>query len=278
MDITSLLLAIASLSASFVAILGGFIASRLITISSERAACSSQLREVSGQLVYYRGIRNIIDTNRSEEDAIRYIYHHMAEMVEGKSLDDVYEEAELQSIDFVELEPLWKRAQEVKAFFDSCLQDKTCLLNSDMIPVTIAEEYTGDLFAYEFCKLYAGWEFGDHDFENEPFRETGEWYDRDNQKALECTTQMMILEAREKQLTASLNALKKPTGMKAGLIVFASFSFFNIIAPLILTLFSFSGKSAIVVAAISIMLLTIGLVVTFFYLAWMLKWKEKEFI
>ena len=89
---------------------------------------------------------------------------------------------------------------------------------------------------------------------------------------------MMILEAREKQLTASLNALKKPTGMKAGLIVFASFSFFNIIAPLILTLFSFSGKSAIVIAAISIVLLTIGLVVTFFYLAWMLKWKEKESI
>lgn len=71
MDIYSLLMIIASLSASFVAILGGFIVSRLITINCERSLYAGQLQEVTGQLIYYRGVRNLIDKNRTEEDAIR---------------------------------------------------------------------------------------------------------------------------------------------------------------------------------------------------------------
>lgn len=272
----SLLLAIASLSASFVAILGGFIASRLITISGERASCVSQLNEVRGQLIYYRGLRNIIDTNRNEEDAIRYIYDHMAELVDGEALEEVYEEDELQLIEFDDLEPLWKRALEVKEFFDACLHDKKCALNSDYIPVIAAEEYSGDLFAYEFCKLYAGWGFGEHDFDNTPFRETGDWYEDDKQKAMEYTTQLMILDMREKQLTTSLRGLEKPRGMGIGLMLFVLFSAFNIILPLILSLIPFAGYSVFVVAGICILFLTTGLVATFVYLIWMLRWKDKS--
>lgn len=276
MDVSSLLLAIASLSASFVAILGGFIASRLITINGERDSCVCQLNEVHGQLVYYRGMRNIIDTNRAEEDAIRYIYDHMAELVEEKDLKEVYEEDELQLIEFDELEPLWIRALEVKAFFDECLQNKKCTLNGDYIPSLAAEEYTEDPFAYEFCKLYAGWGFGEHDFDNTPFRETGNWYESDKQKAIEYTTQIMLLDMREKQLTTSLRALEKPQGMGSGLMLFALFSVFNIILPLVLSLFTFDGYSIFVIAGICILFLAVGLIATFIYLAWMLKWKNKS--
>ena len=50
---------------------------------------AGQLREVTGQLIYYRGVRNLIDKNRTEEDAIRYIYDHMTELVEGENLEDI---------------------------------------------------------------------------------------------------------------------------------------------------------------------------------------------
>lgn len=276
MDIYSLLMTIASLSASFVAILGGFIVSRLITINSERSLYAGQLREVTGQLIYYRGVRNLIDKNRTEEDAIRYIYDHMTELVEGENLEDIYEENELQSIDIIDLEPLWKCAQEIKMRFDDCLDDEACKFNSDMIPVTIAEEYVGDLFAYEFCKMYAGWGFGEHDFENVPFRETGEWYERDNQKVLEYTTQIMLLEARENQLAVNLKVLKRPAGMIEGLALFALFSFFNIIMPLVLALFSFEQHNAVVISSVCILLLIIGLFATFIYLVWMLKWRKDD--
>lgn len=273
MDLTSLLLSIASLSASFVAILGGFVVSRLITINSERASCSSELEEISCQLIYQRGIRNLCDTARHEEDAIRYIYDHMAELVHGEKIDDVYDETELHCIDIADLEPMWQRTLEIKQYFDECLKSKECKLNSDMIPVAVAEEYTDDPFAYELCKLYAGWGFGDHDFDNVPFHKTGAWYERNNQKALEATTQIMFLEVRETQLTSKLNALRQPVGMNAGIIIFAMFSLINIIQPLVLTLFSFVGIRAIIVASISILLLALGLIVTFVYIAWMLKWK-----
>lgn len=276
MEFSSLLFSIASLSASFVAILGGFIASRLITINAERASSMSQVDEVRGQLIGYRSLRTLIDNNRTEQDAIRYIYYHMADLVEGKDLDDIYEEDELQVIDFVELEPLWKRAQEIKTFFDTCLQDKKCTLNKDYIPVAAAEKYSDDLFAYEFCEMYAGWGFGNHDFENEPFRETGAWYENDKQKAMEYSTQIIMLEMRERQLTSSLRSLEKPKGMKAGLVLFALFSVFNIILPLVLSLFKFTKASQIIVAVICILFLMLGLIATFFYLAWMLKWQNKS--
>ena len=146
--------------------------------------------------------------------------------------------------------------------------------SSNVASVAIAEEYVGDLFAYEFCKMYAGWGFGEHDFENVPFRETGEWYERGNQKALEYTTQIILLEARENQLEVNLKALKKPAGIIEGLALFALFSLFNIIVPLMLTLFRFEQCNAVIVASISISFLIIGLFSTCIYLVWMLKWKK----
>ncbi len=270
----SLLSTIASASASFVAILGGFIASRLIAINSERTSLKSRLQEVTGQLMYYRGVRNLIHKNLNEEDAIRYIYDHMTEMSEGETLEDIYEERELQLIDIIDLEPLWERAQKIKDSFDGYLQNENCELNSDMIPLPLAEEYREDMFAYEFCKIYAGWGFTDFDFNETPFRERGEWYERDKQEALRHTTQIMVLEQQQELYSSGLNSLKKPQGMTAGIILFGLFSLFNIIFPLVLSLFELSGQSAVIATTTSILFLAIGLAATFAYLVQMLKWKS----
>lgn len=276
MDLRSLLLTIASLSASFVAILGGFIASRLITISSERSNYSSQLQEVENRLRNYKGVRYLHNEQLDKEDAIQYIYNHMSELVAGERLEDVYEEEELQSIDFVDLEPLWKRAKEIKSYFDECLKDANCEFNSDMIPVALAEEYNHALFEYEFCQLYAAWGFEEYDFENIPFREKYKGYETDRQKALEYTIQIMVLESQKEQYIASLNALREPAGMKVGLALFISFSFLNIILPLTMSLFCFTEHASIFVAIVSVILLATGLAATFIYLAWLLKWREEK--
>lgn len=62
-DLTPLLTTIAAASASIVAILGGFIASKLISISTERDAVSSKISEVE-----QRKIR------RSEKYDVAYHY------------------------------------------------------------------------------------------------------------------------------------------------------------------------------------------------------------
>lgn len=276
MDIMSLLLTIAGLSASFAAILGGFIASRLININSERDFCLNQLNEVRGQLVYYKGLLSIIDKSLSEEDAIRYIHDHMADMMEMKKLEEVYEDAELQKIGFVELEPLWKRAQELMNQFDCCLQDCNGEFNSDMIPIILAEEYSGDIFAYEFCKIYAGCGFYNYDYENTPFRATGEWYERDRQKLLEYTTQIMALENQEEQYLENIKKLRKPKGIKQGIAIFGAFCLLNIICPLSLCLFNYAAQIKFLIGVIAIAILAIGLTCTLGYMIWMLKWKNSN--
>ena len=277
MDATALLLAIASLSASFVAILGGFIASRLITINSERASCLTQLQNIVDKLFYHEEMQSMIDKSLNEEDAIRYIYNHMAEFVAGDSVEDVYEDTELQSIDLYDLKPLWERAQTIIDLFDQHLQNNGYgAFNSDWIPIEIAEEYADDIFSYEVCKLYVGWGLGEHDFENTPFRDTGAWYERDSQKVVEHTKEITFLRQQKEQYLINLNSLKQPIGMKIGLILFALFSFCNIILPLAFSLFRFAAPFSTIVAAVSIFFLTLGLAATFFYLAWMLRWKKED--
>lgn len=275
-DVSALLHTIASLSASFVAILGGFIASKLIAINGERYACQSRLNEVHWQKVYHRGVREVLDKALDEEDAIIYIHDHMEEVVLGKSLGEVYAESELQKIDYLALEPLWNRAQFLKNTFDECLNAHGCAFNSDMIPETLAEEYSADLFAYEFLKLYAAWGFSDYFEEEHIFRENKNWYENTRQRALEHTNQLATLDVQEQQNKANLTKLKHPKGMKIGLLIFALFSIFNIILPLSLSIFTYTASANVIISLTAIALLIIGLASTFIYLAWMLKWRKAE--
>ena len=52
-DLTTVLTTIAAASASIVAILGGFIASKLIAISSERSAALERLKQINEELAFH---------------------------------------------------------------------------------------------------------------------------------------------------------------------------------------------------------------------------------
>lgn len=62
-DISSLLLTVASASASFAAILGGFIASKLISINSDRNVAESNLEEVKSKILKNRRTRYVASIN-----------------------------------------------------------------------------------------------------------------------------------------------------------------------------------------------------------------------
>ena len=80
-ELTSLLSTIASVSASFVAILGGFVASKLITINGERAAVKSQLTEIHFEKMLRTEERDILSRQLDEEDAICYIHDQKSGLV-----------------------------------------------------------------------------------------------------------------------------------------------------------------------------------------------------
>ena len=194
--ISSLLLAIAGASASFVAILGGFIASKLIAINGERDAAQSKLKEVKYQRYLKTEERDMLRRSMDEEDAICYIHNHMEDVVSGLDLDAVYEENELQLIEYETLLPYWKLTQMYIELFDEHLQKEDPQFNNDYIPSELAEEYTGDLFACEFLKMYAGWGFSDYFEDCEPMTRR-EWYEGTRNRVLELNNQAAVRDIQE---------------------------------------------------------------------------------
>lgn len=272
-DISSLLLTVASASASFAAILGGFIASKLISINSDRNVAESNLEEVKYQKFLKTEERDMLRRSMDEEDSICYIYEHMAELTSGLELEDVYAEDELQTVEYEILLPLWKKAQFYVQQFDECLQKGNCKFNSDMIPCELAEEHTDDPFVYEFLMMYAGWGFSD-DVEKMLPRPRAAWYEKNKEQVLQANMQAAALDIQQQRYEMDLNRARKPKGMKTGLLIFALFSVFNIVLPLLLSVTIIPQEWNSIVAYVVIGMLALGLSVTFCYLAKMLSWKK----
>lgn len=273
-NISSLLLAIAGVSASFVAILGGCIAAKLISINQERENCRNKLSEIRFKRFLFTEQRNMYKQSMAEADALHYINQHSDAFIDDCELEDVYDTNEPQFIAYEELLPYWNKARKLKEKFDEQLQKGNCDFNGLMIPIELVEEVDDDGFEYLFLGMYARWGFSEY-FEETEYPIYGEWYDNAKKESLNANNQAMILDVEEQRCEMDLNGLKKPKGMKTGLTIFALFSTLNIIVPLVFSVISLSDKWCVIVACCSIGLLGLGLLSTFLYLAQMLKWKEK---
>lgn len=273
-NISSLLFAIAGVSASFVAILGGCIATKLISINQERENCRNKLSEIRFKRFLFAEQRNMYKQAMNEADALHYINQHSDAFIDDCELEDVYNTNEPQFIAYEELLPYWNKAKKLKEKFDEQLQKGNCDFNDLMIPVELVEEVDDDGFEYLFLGMYARWGFSEY-FEETEYPIYGEWYDNAKKESLNANNQAMILDIEEQRCEMDLNGLKKPEGMKTGLTIFALFSTLNIIVPLVFSVIPFSYKWCMIVACCSIGILGLGLLATFLFLAQMLKWKEK---
>ena len=274
-DLNSLLYTIASLSASFVAILGGFIASKVISINNERAVCKSSLRKLKFRKFFLVGERDSLRKALNENNAICYIYAHMTELVLEMKLEEIYDEAELQVITLADLEPLWIKAQALIKSFDNHIDSSNCILNSDGIPKLLAEELTDDIFAYEICMMYSKFDTFEFTHSFNYISERKEWDKRTSIKIEDYSSEIVAIEIQENQYELDLQRLAKPKGMSGSFYLFTLFSVFNIIMPLVLSLFRFTERIETMIAFSSISMLAIGLLVTFILLTWILK-EEKE--
>ena len=101
---------IASASASFVAIIGGLIASKLITINGEREAVNTQIHDLDEIIAMKTKEEEAIQQQLDEDDALEYITDHIADIEEKTPLSDVYETDEPQRLEFDVLNDYWKMA------------------------------------------------------------------------------------------------------------------------------------------------------------------------
>ena len=276
-ELSSLLTTIASASASFVAILGGFIASKLIAVNGEREAVDGRLQELKYEIELKQQECDSLQEGITADDALDFIREHASNVANLDDLSTVYETDEQQLLEYDELEPYWTDAIVLARRFHAACK-KATEFNDDDIPCELAAEVKGTHFDYEVCSAIAEEVF--------PTRlprlssvsvTTGAWYERDKQRISNLRLEIASLKIHEEQCKEQRNGLKKPRGMKRGLAIFALFSLFNIIQPLVLSTIPLGIPAEYnLVRFVSIALLLIGLIATFWYLAWLLKWKTDK--
>lgn len=106
----SLFSTIASAFASFVAIIGGLIASKLITINGERESVETHILELDELIEMKSREEASIGQQLDEDDALDYITDHIDDIADKTSLADVYETDKPQRLEFETLEEYWNIA------------------------------------------------------------------------------------------------------------------------------------------------------------------------
>lgn len=282
-DFTNVLTTIAACSASIVAILGGLIASRLISLNAERDEISTHLSEINEEIAFYE--KQILEdqTALDEDDALDFIRDNIASLVDEQPLAAVYEKANRQPLGFDNLTPYWNKAISLLHLIYSDMHehsgDDDYPENEDKIPLSVVQQLNGD-FEYNVCK-----EIEDYfETSQSPFRINARlmtmsatanlWYSKTKDRVAVNEAKIEWLTIQKGQLEARCNAIRKPRGMKSGMALFAIFSAINIAVPLGLLSFlppCFMFETWMRVCIISAFVG--GMALMLLYLAYLLKWK-----
>lgn len=297
-DLTAVLTTIAAASASIVAILGGFIASKMIAISSERSAALDRLKQIDEELNFRVSERDKIQVENDEDDALDFIRDAVDDLYVGNSLENVYSAEDHPYISIEALKPYWDRAVTLKEKFREQVE-KRDTLNDDYIPESLLLAVKEDDFGYEVLlalgkklkkRICAAERARDKasnpfgfvapdisDLETPVATGSGYAYQKNCEAIQEHGSAIALLELQKKQCNEQIQMLKKPRGMKLGLVIFALFAAVCIIAPLVASPFSTeSYKDFVIAKAVFLGLFGVGLASIFGYLVYLLKWNDNR--
>lgn len=306
-DLTAFLTTVAASSSSIVAILGGFIASKLITISGERDALLEKLNSIDEELHYKRAELDNRQKENDTSDAISFINDHVEAVYRQDRIDLVYDPAENNGISKERITPYWNRAVSICRDLQETYP-KSGNLNSDGLPRELAGKYSNDAFAYDVLLILT--RFVERVARKEERRRREEAKKRDpfasnlssiidteyfdsieplsvepvssslnyshnEQEIARLTSDIGFLEFQRGQLEEQRTVLAQPKGMKAGLIIFALFSITCIITPLAMSpIYTESLRTFWIFKTIILALFISGLGAIFGYLIFLLHWKS----
>ena len=87
MDYTSFFYSIAGCSATIIAIIGGFIASKLISISADRDKILDKIKEIEDELDMKTRQYNEAMEELNADDAFDFVRDNISMLIENKSID-----------------------------------------------------------------------------------------------------------------------------------------------------------------------------------------------
>lgn len=270
---------IASASASFVAIIGGLIASKLITINGERESVEVHILELDELIEMKSKEEASIGQELDEDDALDYITDHIDDIAEKTSLADVYEVDKPQRLEFETLEEYWNIAIELYEKFQAANIDG-CEVNDDDIPIGLATEFAEDDFMYSLCEKFAKMESGAAWILTKSLSVTTahtNWYNSKRKEQNTILRELDVLKLQREQAVRQKNILTKPPHMKLGLIIFAGIIVFCILMPLLfMKLIPHYPNIQSCAETTCIIFEALGLVSTIFYMGHLLCWKHNK--
>ena len=104
----------------------------------------------------------------------------------------------------------------------------------------------------------------------------GLWYHEKTGEAEKLELRIEELKFEKLQYEEKKREIKKPKGMKSGLIIFIIFSIFGVFFPLVCALINSTYNNSLCVPIISLSLFVICVLITFIYLALLLRWKNVD--
>lgn len=114
MDLNGLISTITTSTAALVAIIGGFLVSRVIAIASEQNGIKRRIREIKNDLVANREMKDNAEKFLFEDDLNDFVTEDNIKLIiRGKTLEEVIEEDEYTLLSKEQLEPYYKQVKEM---------------------------------------------------------------------------------------------------------------------------------------------------------------------
>ncbi len=244
-DLTSFLTTISAGSASFVAILGGLIAQRVIEINNERVAIEEEINEITEQKKLLENLFTKYKTYIAEDEAISFIGKNIDKLIEEKDfqcvvdLDEISGNEDLNSLEFY-----WKNAQEI---FEQYAEHSGEAYYSIVRIIQKNNLGISDNFVNAVCEAIKDYfiECNNHTILGQivqPSITTGKimgygasvielqrWNNEKNRLESELT----FLNLRSGQLNSRMRKLEIPNELKGGFRIFAGFLIGCVLLPLV---------------------------------------------
>lgn len=131
MDLTSLISAIISATAALVAIIGGFLVSRVISISNDQSFLQRIIDGLKTDIKHKKELLEEVNTYLFEDDLEDFVTEdNLTLMLEGKKLEEIIKEAEYTYLSQEELSPYFNILIEIKEEIENHIQSEGLEKNS----------------------------------------------------------------------------------------------------------------------------------------------------
>lgn len=281
-DLSNALTTIASCSATFAAIIGGLIANKAISDSSEKGAIERQLKQIDAEINSHDTRIDELSRWLGEDDAKDFIGDHLDDLLQLRQLTDIYDGFSKEEPTFEDLQPYWERAiAAIKLYRQT---DKQESRNSDEIPCNLAQQL--DPFQYHIFKQYR--EEIEHG-EASPLLRISTWdkewsiYDAEQRSNIVDELDRIVqtkelLIAKEGLLQQRYDVICLDKDIKKGIWTFGIVSVVNIVLPVIFMCFNptASWMWYLIESIITYILFIAGIIIMVWYIYSLFPKKEDK--